>query len=197
MELTFAIIFGLLFGFALNRAGATNPENIINMLRLNDLRLMKAIIFAIGLSAAALFSGLAIGFIDPAHISIKTAYIGVLIGGALLGIGFAIAGYCPGTGLAAFATGRKDALFFIIGGLCGAFIYTLSFGWLAENTSAFTDIAGGSVSLAQTGNDKYDALITSVPGTVIGVGFGLVMMIIAAVLPVHLLGPKTAPDQDD
>ena len=162
MELTFAIIFGLLFGFALNRAGATNPENIINMLRLNDLRLMKAIIFAIGLSAAALFSGLAIGFIDPAHISIKTAYIGVLIGGALLGIGFAIAGYCPGTGLAAFATGRKDALFFIIGGLCGAFIYTLSFGWLAENTSVFTDIAGGSVSLAQTGNDKYDAWL-SVP----------------------------------
>ena len=194
MELFLAIALGLLFGFALNRVGATNPENIINMLRLNDLRLMKAILFAIGLSAVALFGGLALGLIDPSHISIKSAYIGVIVGGALLGIGFALAGYCPGTGLAAFAAGRKDALFFTIGGLLGAFVYTLAYGWLAENTPLFTEIADGAVSLADTGNETYPALLAGIPGAVIGIGFGAAMIAIAYALPLHILGQKKESD---
>lgn len=188
MDLFLAIILGLLFGFALNRAGATNPQNIINMLRLNDLHLMKAILFAIGLSSVALFGGLALGFIDPSNLSVKSAYVGVIIGGALLGIGFAIAGYCPGTGLAAIATGRKDALLFVLGGLLGAFAYTLSYGYIVDHTSLLDTIGGGSVMLAQTDNEKYPSLLPSINGTLIGVGMGLVFIVIAFLLPRKLLG---------
>lgn len=183
MMLFLAIILGLLFGFALNRAGATNPENIINMLRFKDLRLMKVILLAIGLASIGLFSGLALGLIDPSHVSIKSAYIGVIFGGALLGIGFAISGYCPGTGLSALATGRKDALFFVLGGFLGAFVYTLIFGWLSHNTNLFDKIAGGDVSLAVTGNDKYAALLPHLNGTVVGIVLGLVFVIVAFLLP--------------
>lgn len=186
MELFLAISLGLLFGFALNRAGATNPENIINMLRLTDTRLMKAILFAIGLASIGLFAGLFAGFISPAHISIKTAYIGVGIGGALLGIGFAIAGYCPGTGLAALATGRKDAFFFVLGGLLGAFAYTLSYAWLKEHTAILEPIAGGAVSLATTGNEKYDALLPHINGSLLGIIFGTLFIAIAYILPISL-----------
>ncbi len=182
MELIYAIIFGLLFGFALNRAGATNPQNIINMLRLSDLSLMKAIMFAIGLSSVAVFASLATGLLDPSHISIKTTYIGVFVGGILLGTGFAIAGYCPGTGLAAAATGRKDALFFVLGGLVGAFAFTLAYGWFEANTNMFDKIAGGAVSLAETGNAKYKPLLTQ-NGTLIGIMQGLIFMLIAWILP--------------
>lgn len=190
MELTFAIIFGLLFGFALNRAGATNPQNIINMLRLSDLSLMKAILFAIGLSSIAVFASLAAGLLDPSHISIKTAYIGVFVGGILLGTGFAIAGYCPGTGLAAAATGRKDALFFVLGGLAGAFAYTLAYGWLEVNTNMFEKIAGGAVSLAETGNEKYKPLISQ-SGTLVGIAQGIIFMAIAWILPNQISCPKS------
>ncbi|MAH04142.1 MAG: hypothetical protein CL561_01080 [Alphaproteobacteria bacterium] len=189
MELTLAILLGALFGFALNRAGATNPQSIINMLRLSDTSLMKAILFAIGLSSLVLFSGLALGIIAPAHVSIKTAYIGVFVGGILLGIGFAIAGYCPGTGLAAAATGRKDALIFALGGLAGAFAFTLSYGWLADNTFLFDKIAGGNVGLAATGNDKYDALIPF-SGTAIGIVQGIAFIAIAYLIPTHILNKK-------
>ena len=51
--------------------------------------------------AIALFIGMAAGFIDPGHLSVKSSYLGVVLGGAILGLGFGIAGYCPGTGLAA------------------------------------------------------------------------------------------------
>ena len=184
MELYLAIALGTLFGFALNRVGATNPENIINMLRFTDLRLMKAILFAIGLASVALFSGLELGFIDAGHVSIKGAYLGVIVGGALLGIGFAIAGYCPGTGLAALATGRKDALFFVLGGFVGAFAFTVLYGWLKANTSLFENIAGGKVSLAETGS-KYEHLI-GMDGTLLGILLGLAFIGIAIAVPKSL-----------
>ena len=60
MELILALFLGTLFGFVLHRVGASNPENIINMLRLTDLHLMKAILFAIGASSSVLFIGMAI-----------------------------------------------------------------------------------------------------------------------------------------
>lgn len=46
------------------------------------------------------------------HLCVKSSYFGVIIGGVIMGIGFAVAGYCPGTGLTALADGRKHALFF-------------------------------------------------------------------------------------
>lgn len=195
MELFLAIILGLLFGFALNRAGATNPQNIINMLRLTDTRLMKAILFAIGLSSVVLFMGLATGVVDAAHVSIKSAYIGVSVGGALLGIGFALAGYCPGTGLVAMATGRKDAIFFVLGGLLGALLYTLAYGWIKANTGLLEPVAGGAVSLANTGNDKYEALIASVSGPVLGIALGLIFIAISWALPAQILQDKPAVEE--
>ena len=115
-----AIIIGAAFGFALDRVGATNPGYISAMLRLSRLELAKTILFAIGFSSTLLFGAMLLGLIDAGNMSVKTAYGGVFLGGILLGLGFAIAGYCPGTSLAAMATGRKDAAFFALGGLLGA-----------------------------------------------------------------------------
>ena len=95
MNIILAIILGIFFGFALQRVGANTPQNIINMLRLKDLHLMKAIFFAIGISSTLLFLLLAFGIIDSGHLSVKSSYIGVIVGGAVLGLGFAIAGNAP------------------------------------------------------------------------------------------------------
>ena len=91
-----AIIFGLLFGFILQKSGASNPEKILNMLRLKDFHLIKVILFGIGLSSLLLFVLGTLGIID-ANFSVKTAYIGVGIGGLIFGLGWAISGFCPGT----------------------------------------------------------------------------------------------------
>ena len=64
MSIALAIIVGLAFGFVLHRVGAGNPQNIINMLRLQDLHLAKVILFAIGVSSLSLFILLSTGFIE-------------------------------------------------------------------------------------------------------------------------------------
>jgi hypothetical protein len=181
MTIFLAIILGIFFGFALQRVGATNPQNIINMLRLKDLHLMKAIFFAIGISSTLLFLMMAAGIINPGHLSVKSSYTGVIVGGALLGLGFALAGYCPGTGLAALADGRKDALFFAGGGLLGALIYILVYGSI-KGTWLFDKIAGGKVMLA-AGSDKFPALLPAVPGTWLAAAIGIGFILIAWTLP--------------
>ena len=181
MDIFLAIILGVFFGFALQRVGATNPQNIINMLRLKDLHLMKAIFFAIGVSSTLLFILMSFGFIDSGNLSVKSSYFGVIIGGALLGLGFAIAGYCPGTSLTALADGRKDALFFVGGGLLGALLYTLSYGSIA-GTWLFNEIAGGKVMLA-TGSEKFEPLLPMIPGTLLAAVIGIAFMLIAWRLP--------------
>ena len=116
MMIILAIVIGVAFGAALDRVGATNPGYIIGMLNLSKLHLMRTILTAIGVASILLFGGLLLGLVEPGHLDVKTLYSGVFIGGLLLGAGFAVAGYCPGTGLCAAATGRWDALVFIVGG---------------------------------------------------------------------------------
>lgn len=181
MNIILAIILGTAFGFALDHAKASNPQKIINMLRLKDLHLMKVILFAIGFSSLVLFILLALNIVDAGHLSIKPSYIGVLIGGGILGIGFAIGGYCPGTCLVAAGRGRKDALFFIVGGLLGAFVYMLIYGAI-QNSALFNSI-GGAISLAETNPAKYQTLFENLPALAVAGPIAIVFMAVAFLLP--------------
>ncbi len=188
-----AIVVGVAFGFVLDRIGATNPNLIIGMLRLGRLHLMKTILGAIGIASIGLFGGLMAGLIEPSHLSVKAAYVGVVIGGALLGAGFAVAGYCPGTGLAAAATGRKDALFFVLGGLAGAAAFMGSFEWV-KATGVLEKVLGGSSTLGTIAGTKYPALFAGLSGEAIGIAMGVLLVVIAFLLPDRLMGSRPSRD---
>ena len=177
-----AIVVGAAFGFTLDRVGATNPNYIINMLRLKDLHLMKTIILGIGIASVLTFGGILSGLLDVGHLSVKTAYIGVFIGGGLLGIGFAVAGYCPGTSLAAAATGRKDAMFFVLGGLVGAGIYMVSYSWIAT-TGVFGKVFGGKATIGAITGADYSPVFQSISGEAAGIVLGIVLVVVAILLP--------------
>jgi len=182
MTLLLAITIGGLLGFILDRVDASNPERIINMLRLKDFHLIKVILFAIGFSSLIVFILLNTGIIPPNHIKIKSAYTGVLIGGLIFGTGYAVSGYCPGTCLVGAASGRKDALFFILGGLLGAIIFSLLYGSISE-TFLFDKIAGGKVTVANTGIEKYKTLTSEISSLVVSGFIALSFMLIAYFIP--------------
>lgn len=186
-SLVIAVIVGLAFGFALDRVGASNPGYIIRMLNLTNMHLMKTILLGVGVASVLTFGGLMLGLVDPAHFDVKTAYLGVFVGGLMLGVGFAVAGYCPGTGLVALAAGRKDALFFLAGGLLGAFAYALAYSGV-KATGILDGILGGKTAIGAIPGTQYPALIASVPGEVLGIVLGLVFILVATLLPARILG---------
>jgi uncharacterized membrane protein YedE/YeeE len=181
MKLLLAIALGFTFGFILQKVGAANPRKIVDMLRLKDLHLMKAILLGIGSASLGLFFFLVCGLINPAHLSVKSSYLGVIIGGVVLGLGWAIAGFCPGTALVGLGAGRRDARYFIAGGLLGALAFTLLYGPLKE-TFLFREL-GGKTTLALTGNPKFPALLSSPPGLVVAGIIALAFIFIAWKLP--------------
>jgi uncharacterized membrane protein YedE/YeeE len=71
---------------------------------------------------------------DLAQYHIKpTNLLAVGLGAAIFGVGMVLLGYCPGTGLAAAATGRLDALAGLAGMMVGGIAYALTFDWVAAN----------------------------------------------------------------
>jgi len=121
--LLWGLFIGMAFGATLSLSGAASHRMIVNALRLKDLRLLKIILTALAVGT------LGVTLLDTAgmaHLKIKPAYLlGVALGGALFGIGFALAGYCPGTCVVATAERKKDAFFVLLGGLLGATTFGL------------------------------------------------------------------------
>ena len=116
-------LIGAIFGAALFLGGLADPDKIIGTLRLKDFHAMRTIAVFVLVGMLGTWGLEQAGF---AHFSVKpAALVAVTIGGALLGIGFGLTGYCPGTGLACAAAGRIDALITVIGMFFGALVFIL------------------------------------------------------------------------
>jgi len=114
-------IIGFLFGGGLILAGLADPDKIIGTLRLKDFHAMRVIGMFVLVGMLGTWILEMAGY---AHFDVKPAtVVTILAGGALLGIGFGLIGYCPGTGLACAIAGRLDAIVAVVGMLVGALLY--------------------------------------------------------------------------
>lgn len=123
-----AVVFGLIFGFLLQKGGVAKYHVLENQLLLTDFTVMKVMLSAIFVAMVGLYflrKSAKIKF----HIK-PTKFTSNIIGGLLFGVGFAFAGYCPGTGAAGLGQGDLPAIIFMIGLVAGSYLFAECSGFL-------------------------------------------------------------------
>jgi|WetSurMetagenome_2_1015567.scaffolds.fasta_scaffold184976_1 uncharacterized protein len=125
--IVFALLLGILFGFALNKAGLTRYSKIVNQFRLIDMTVLKFMMTALVVTMLGVYPLRAMGIIQFPAVP-ETYIIGNLIGGLIFGVGMALAGFCPGTAVAGAGEGKIDYLIpGLLGFLTGAVIFGLAY----------------------------------------------------------------------
>lgn len=144
-KLLLGLLTGFLFGFFLQKGSVTKREVIVGQFRLRDFTVMKTMLTAIIVGGAGVYVLRAMGF---AQLHPKPAQLGAVIaGGLIFGAGMVILGYCPGTGVAAAAEGKKDALFGVLGMMAGALIFAEIYAPLQTSLMKVWDL--GTVTLPE------------------------------------------------
>ncbi len=116
-----AILFGLAFGFLLQKGGVGKFHVLIGQLLLQDFTVAKVMLTAIVVGMVGVF---ALHWRAKVNLNIKpTRLASNIIGGLVFGAGFALLGYCPGTAAAALGQGNWDALLGMAGLLLGSYLY--------------------------------------------------------------------------
>jgi hypothetical protein len=121
-SLVVAFAIGIGFGFFLERAGFGSARKLVSQFYLNDLAVFKVMFTAIVTAMLGLFYLGWMGVVDLKLVYLTPTNIWPqLVGGLVLGFGFVIGGYCPGTALVAIATGKLDALGCALGVAAGVY----------------------------------------------------------------------------
>lgn len=119
-SLGLALLLGLGFGFCLERAGFGSARKLTAVFYLWDMAVVKVMFTAIVTAMVGLFLLSTLGLMDLSELYIEPTNLAAqALGGLVFGAGFIVGGYCPGTSIAAMATGRKDGMAFALGMLAG------------------------------------------------------------------------------
>lgn len=123
-NLWLAIPIGIVFGYALFHAGFTDSRRIAWAFYFKDVGVPVVMFSAITTGMLGLWGLSLAGLIDISMVYMLPTYlVPMIVGGLLFGVGMVIGGYCPGTAIAAVATGKIDAMIFIVGFLIGSLIF--------------------------------------------------------------------------
>lgn len=127
-SLLVALLVGIGFGFFLERAGFGSARKLVAQFYLSDLAVFKVMFTAIVTAMLGLTLLSSLGVLDLNEIYlVPTYWPSQIVGGLLLGAGFVIGGYCPGTSIAAVATGRIDGLIYVLGLTAGTLGFSVLF----------------------------------------------------------------------
>lgn len=126
VDITRALVLGMLFGWSLHKAGLTHYDRIVNVYRLRDLTVIRFMLTALVVGALGVQAGLALGVAESVPVP-PTMMLANVVGGVVFGVGMSTAGYCPGTIAAEAGEGRLDAW---VAGFSGLLVGAIAFGLL-------------------------------------------------------------------
>jgi uncharacterized membrane protein YedE/YeeE len=147
-----AIFFGLMFGFLLQKGGVGKYHVLEGQLLLQDFTVVKVMMSAVlvGMIGVYLLHKKA-----GTRLHIVSTKVGAnILGGLIFGAGFALSGYCPGTGAVAFGQGDVMSIFCLIGLVIGSYLYAEASEFLKKTVQTWGDkgkITLPSILHAKTG----------------------------------------------
>jgi rhodanese-related sulfurtransferase len=137
------LVFGLIgfgFGFVLEISGFGNSKKLAAQFYFKDLTVLKVMFTAIVTAMVLLFLSSAVGILDFNLVYVPETHLWPgIVGGLIMGVGFIVGGFCPGTSLVSASTGKIDGIVFVLGAITGvwAFGETVDSYWQWWNTSGY------------------------------------------------------------
>ncbi len=142
-----ALMFGAIgfgFGAALEMAGFGDTRKLAAQFYLREMTVLKVMFTAIVVAALLLGLASSFGLLDMSRVWVNPTHLWPgIVGGLIMGVGFVIGGFCPGTSAVATATLKVDGMFFLLGVLFGIFAFGESVGsfeafFLSSDMGRFT-----------------------------------------------------------
>ena len=131
MSLVLAFVLGTGFGFFLERAGFGSARKLAAQFYLYDMSVFKVMFTAIVTAMLGVTYLGWLGWLDLSLVYlVPTHLVPQIVGGLVLGVGFVVGGYCPGTSVASLATGRVDGFVYAFGIGAGTLVYAEVFPWI-------------------------------------------------------------------
>lgn len=160
ISLIVAFLIGIGFGFFLERAGFGSAKKLTAQFYFTDLAVFKVMFSAIITAMTGLFYLGWLGFLDLSLVYLTPTFIvPQVVGGLLLGFGFVIGGYCPGTSCVGAATGKIDALVSLLGIIAGIVVFGELFPVISD---FYTATPMGQVTLPGLLDIPYGVIVLAV-----------------------------------
>ncbi|OGO11076.1 MAG: hypothetical protein A2Y93_04230 [Chloroflexi bacterium RBG_13_68_17] len=123
------LLIGVGFGASLEMAGFGNSLKLAGQFYFKEQTVLKVMFTAIVVAMALLFLTSAVGLLDFNLVWVNPTYLWPgIVGGLIMGVGFIVGGFCPGTSLVAAATLKIDGIFFAVGTFFGVFLFGETIG---------------------------------------------------------------------
>lgn len=132
-NLLLAFFIGIAFGFVLEQGGFSSSRKLAGVFYGYDTVVLKvfftgAVTAMLGLLFLSLF-----GWIDLSLVYVNETFLhSAILGGVIMGAGFIMGGYCPGTSFCGAAIGKIDAMVFIAGLFIGVFLFAEGYPWFED-----------------------------------------------------------------
>jgi len=153
-------VIGIAFGMTLESAGFGNSKLLAAQFYFKDMRVFKVMFTAIIVAMTLIFLASGFDLLDYNLIYVPPTYLWPgIVGGLIMGVGFIIGGFCPGTSLVGMATGKLDAIMFVFGVLFGIYLFGETVGSFA---TFFDSSYMGRFTLPELFHTSYGVVVISI-----------------------------------